>query len=79
MKHTLEFLYKVCLICLVAVVVFVLPAAMSTLVWLDKSVYFNMIKNPIYCGIMIIVTIFMVCVFVDYMIAKSKSNANTSE
>lgn len=77
MKHTLKFLYKVCLVCLVASVVFVLPAATAAIVWLDKSIYTAALHSPSYCAVMTIVSIVMTCVYVDYMITKSKSNADT--
>lgn len=77
MKHTLKFLYKVCLICLVAATVFALPAATAALVWLDKSIYTAALHSPSYCAVMTILSIVMTCVYVDYMITKSKSNADT--
>lgn len=79
MKHTLKFLYKVCLVCLVASVVFVLPAIIGSIMFLDKSIYLKVVTNPEYCVIMFFITLFVLIGYVDYMINKSKSNADTSK
>ena len=79
MKHTLKFLYKVLLVALVAATVFALPAATAALVWLDKSIYTAALHSPSYCAVMTILSIVMTCVYVDYMITKSKSNADISK
>lgn len=79
MKHTLKFLYKVLLVALVAATVFALPAATAALVWLDKSIYTAALHSPSYCAVMTILSIVMTCVYVDYMISKSKSNADHSK
>lgn len=79
MKHTLKFLYKVLLVALVAATVFALPAATAAIVWLDKSIYTAALHSPSYCAVMTILAIVMTCVYVDYMITKSKSNADISK
>lgn len=79
MKHTLKFLYKTVLLFLVAATVFALPAATAALVWLDKSIYTAALHSPSYCAVMTILSIVMTCVYVDYMINKSKSNADHSK
>jgi type III secretory pathway component EscT len=79
MKHTLKFLYKVCLICLVAAVVFVLPAIIASLMFLDLSLYLKGITSPEYCVIMFFITMFVTCTYISYMVDKSKSNADTSK
>jgi hypothetical protein len=77
MKHTLTFLYKVCLICLVSVLVFVLPAIIGSLMFLDLSLYLKVVTNPEYCVVMSFITLFVTIAYVDYMNTKANSNANT--
>lgn len=79
MKHTLKFLYKVLLVAIVSATVFALPAATAAIVWLDKSIYTAALHSPGYCAVMTILSIVMTCVYVDYMITKSKSNADHSK
>ncbi|NDC95309.1 hypothetical protein EB118_12770 [bacterium] len=79
MKHTLVFIFKTLQVFLVAAIVFVLPALTVALIWLDKSIYMAALCSPSYCAVMSIITIIMVCVFVDYKITKSKSHADTSK
>ena len=77
MKHTLKFLYKIVLVCLVATTVFVLPATIATMIWLDKAIYMTMVESPMYCAMMGVFTLGFTISYVDYMITKSKSNADT--
>ena len=79
MKHTLVFILKTLQLCLVAAVVFVAPAATAALIWWNKSIYTAALGSPSYCAVMTIITIVMVCVFVDYKINKAKSHANHSK
>jgi uncharacterized membrane protein len=79
MKHTLVFILKTLQLCLVAAVVFVSPAATAALIWWNKSIYMAALGSPGYCAVMTIITIVMVCVFVDYKINKAKSHANHSK
>jgi hypothetical protein len=74
MKHTLNFLYKVCLICLVSTVVFVLPAIVASIVFLNSSIYLRVIKNPEYCVVMFFITLFTTIGYINYIVSRGNTS-----
>ena len=78
MKTTLSFLYKIVQLCLVAASTFVLPAALASAIWLDRSIYMTALHSPAYMILMGTATVWVSFLFMMHKIDKSNSRADNS-
>lgn len=54
MKTTFKFITNAAQAALVFLVIFIMPAVMITIIWLDLSIYKACVTNPSYCAVMFV-------------------------
>jgi preprotein translocase subunit SecY len=79
MKQTSVFITKAAQICLVMTVIFILPAIMGCIIFLDASMYMKAVHSPSYCAIMTILSLLFTIMYIGSIADKAQGNADNSK
>lgn len=72
MKNLFAFLTKIATIIIVAVSVYITPAVMAMMIFMDINVYMSCVTSPAYAAMMIIMSLFTTIAYVDWVIARQR-------